>query len=296
MSFTVYFLKTFPSPAWLDKLFNLFTDIGWELEAIKIKNEPLRDYLSLKEDAVVISPEVEEPFLLFNEGYANLYLPISTRSWNKAEELLKRRHKVYKTYTGGKLMDLPATVFVNERELSAISEREIKPPEGVEFFTDSDESLEGVVGKLLREKGLTIATAESCTGGLVAATLVNVSGSSEYFKGSVVAYSNEVKEKVLGVKRETLEKYGAVSERTAKEMAVGVRELLKTDIGISTTGIAGPTGGTEEKPVGLTYFGIAFKDNVYVFKEIFPFDRNQNRLSATYFALFQLWKLLKGEQ
>jgi hypothetical protein len=178
MSFTVYFLKTFPSPAWLDKLCKLFTDIGWDLESIKIKNEPLRDYLSLREDAVVISPEVEEPFLLFNEGYANLYLPISTKGWDKAEELLKKKHKVYKTYIGGKLIDFPAKVFVNERELSAVSEREIKPPEGIEFFTDSGESLEEVVGKLLKEKGLTIATAESCTGGLVAATLVNVSGSS----------------------------------------------------------------------------------------------------------------------
>ena len=293
MGFTVYFLKTFPSPASLDKLFKLFTDLGWDLEGIHFKNEALRDYLSLREDIVVISPEVEEPFILYNEGYANLYLPVSTKGWDKAEELVKRKLKVYRTYTGGKLLEIPARVFVNERELSAVSEGEINPPEGVEFFTDSNESLEEVVGNLLREKGLTIATAESCTGGLVAATLVNVPGSSEYFKGSVVAYSNEVKEKVLGVSGETLKQYGAVSEQTAREMALGVKRLLETDIGISTTGIAGPTGGTEEKPVGLTYFGIAFKDTVHVFREVFPFDRNQNRLSATYFVLFQLWRLLK---
>jgi len=128
---------------------------------------------------------------------------------------------------------------------------------------------------------------------MVASVLVNVPGSSEYFIGSVVAYSNEVKEKLLGVRRETLEKWGAVSTQTAKEMAEGVKRLLGTDIGISTTGIAGPSGGTKNKPVGLTYFGIAFKDKTVTFKRVFPFDRNQNRISATYYLLFELYKILK---
>ena len=118
--------------------------------------------------------------------------------------------------------------------------------------------LEQAIGHLLKEKGRTLATAESCTGGAVAALVTSVSGSSAYFLGSVVAYSNEVKEKLLGVKFSTLEKYGAVSEQTVIEMAEGVRHSLGSDIGIATTGVAGPTGGTSEKPVGTVW--IAYSD------------------------------------
>jgi nicotinamide-nucleotide amidase len=118
--------------------------------------------------------------------------------------------------------------------------------------------LEQAIGHLLKEKGRTLATAESCTGGAVAALVTSVSGSSAYFLGSVVAYSNEVKEKMLGVKYSTLEKHGAVSEQTVIEMAEGVRLSLGSDIGIATTGVAGPTGATSEKPVGTVW--IAYSD------------------------------------
>jgi nicotinamide-nucleotide amidase len=113
--------------------------------------------------------------------------------------------------------------------------------------------LEQAIGHLLKEKGLTLATAESCTGGAVAALITSVSGSSAYFLGSVVAYSNQVKKKLLGVNSTTLEIYGAVSEQTVIEMAEGVRHHLGSDIGIATTGIAGPTGGTAEKPLGTVW-------------------------------------------
>jgi PncC family amidohydrolase len=113
------------------------------------------------------------------------------------------------------------------------------------------------LGQALRTKELTIATAESCTGGLLGHLLTSVSGSSEYYIGGIIAYSNAVKEAFLGVRHKTLVSYGAVSEQTAKEMAAGVRERIGSDIGISTTGIAGPTGGTPEKPVGLVYIGIS---------------------------------------
>lgn len=109
----------------------------------------------------------------------------------------------------------------------------------------------------LNKRGLTISTAESCTGGLIAKCITDVSGASNVFYGGVVSYDNSVKENVLGVKHQTLESYGAVSSQTAEQMAMGVKELLKTDIGISTTGIAGPLGGTPEKPVGTVYIGIA---------------------------------------
>ena len=117
----------------------------------------------------------------------------------------------------------------------------------------------------LKDKKLTIACAESCTGGLVAKTITDVGGCSSVFLGGVVSYANEIKEKVLGVNGETLKKHGAVSEFTAIEMADGVRCLCNSDIGISTTGIAGPDGGTEEKPVGTVYVGFSFKDTTLAF-------------------------------
>ena len=117
----------------------------------------------------------------------------------------------------------------------------------------------------LKEKKLTIACAESCTGGLIAKSITDVGGCSSVFLGGVVAYANEIKENILGVSDETLKKYGAVSEFTAMEMANGVRRICGSDIGISTTGIAGPDGGTEEKPVGTVYVGFSYKDTTIAF-------------------------------
>lgn len=134
--------------------------------------------------------------------------------------------------------------------------------------------------EILTKKQYKITTAESCTGGLVAATIVNVSGASEVFQAGFVTYANEAKEKELGVKSETLQTYGAVSEKTAKEMAIGCASHAKAQVGISTTGIAGPGGGTAEKPVGLVYIGCAVRSNVYVEKNVFSGDRQQVRRQA----------------
>jgi len=120
--------------------------------------------------------------------------------------------------------------------------------------------LEVIVGKLLKQKGPTLCVAESCTGGLVSSLLTDVSGSSDYIKLNFVTYSNEAKIKILGVERKTLEKYGAVSEQTAVQMAQGARKVAACDIGLGITGIAGPAGGTPEKPVGLVYISVC--DNV----------------------------------
>ncbi len=136
-----------------------------------------------------------------------------------------------------------------------------------------DETLQSVVGKLLRDKGLTIATSESCTGGLVANLITDVPGSSDYFKGGVVSYWNEVKQGVLGVSDIILNHFGAVSEPVAIMMAEGVRNLLKTNVGLSTTGIAGPTGGTPEKPVGLVFMGVSIEGKTTVIRKIFKGDR-----------------------
>ena len=156
---------------------------------------------------------------------------------------------------------------------------------------EDDERIENTIYECLNsgEKPLTISTAESCTGGMIASKLIEVPGISENFIEGIVSYSNEAKIKRLKVKKETLEKYGAVSEEVAREMLAG----LKTDIGISTTGIAGPGGGSKDKPVGLVYIGIKVKDEVKVFKRELKGDRNKIRQRAMMHALYNLLKILK---
>ncbi|WP_343089805.1 nicotinamide-nucleotide amidohydrolase family protein, partial [Clostridioides difficile] len=153
--------------------------------------------------------------------------------------------------------------------------------EGDISVSEGETALEDAVSKLLVEKNLTIAVAESCTGGLVSSSLINYPGISSVFLEGCVAYSNDSKMKRLGVKRETLEEFGAVSEQTAIEMAEGVAKGLKANIGISTTGVAGPGGGTKEKPVGLVYTAIYINGKTIVRKNIFNGDRRKIRLRAT---------------
>lgn len=131
------------------------------------------------------------------------------------------------------------------------------------LLATEDLPLETILGNLLKQHGQTISTAESCTGGRLAAALNAQSGSSAYYMGSVVAYDNSIKEQVLGVKRTTLEEYGAVSEQTVREMAEGVRALMQTDYAIATSGIAGPTGGTADKPVGTVWIAWATPSGTY---------------------------------
>jgi PncC family amidohydrolase len=146
---------------------------------------------------------------------------------------------------------------------------------------EHEEALEVQLGRLLTEAGLTIATAESCTGGLISHRITNVSGSSNYFLGGVVSYSNEAKARILGVSRRSLELYGAVSEQVALEMARGARRLFHSDLAISATGIAGPTGGTPEKPVGLVYVALAAPDGEWCERHLWAGDRETNkRLTA----------------
>lgn len=162
------------------------------------------------------------------------------------------------------------------------------------LYGEEEESLEGVVGRLLLEKKMTLATAESCTGGLVAHRITNISGASDYFRGGVVAYSNDLKIKLLGVSEETLGKHGAVSSETAKEMAQGVRERLGADIGISVTGIAGPTGGTADKPVGTVHLALATSSGVEEKNFWFPLDRERFKILVSSVALNWVRKYLFG--
>ena len=139
----------------------------------------------------------------------------------------------------------------------------------------------------LKQNNLTISTAESCTGGMIASAITNVSGASGFFGTGVVTYANEAKIKLVGVKKDTLDKYGAVSEQTAKEMAEGVLKLGEADVSVAVTGIAGPTGGTDEKPVGLVYVGISGKHGTVVFKNKFNGNREDVR-SQTVERAFEL--------
>ena len=141
------------------------------------------------------------------------------------------------------------------------------------------------VGARLIAQGLTIASAESCTGGLIGHLLTNISGSSAYVLGGVIAYSNEVKQQLLKVSEATLIQYGAVSEATAREMAEGLRDLLGVDLALSVTGIAGPGGGTDEKPVGLTYIGLATPEGTTVKHFVWPHDRVANKQASAEAAL-----------
>jgi len=151
--------------------------------------------------------------------------------------------------------------------------------------SNNTENLAAKLGKHLKERGLTISVAESCTGGLVMDKITDVSGSSEYFMGGVVTYSDELKMKILGVKEETLKRVGAVSEEVAQEMAKGVKNLTSTDIGVSTTGIAGPTGATPTKPVGLVYIGFCSVNEEIVERHIFKGDRRMVKEQAAQAAL-----------
>jgi nicotinamide-nucleotide amidase len=149
---------------------------------------------------------------------------------------------------------------------------------GDKVFSEDESSMEAVVGRLLLKENATIAVAESCTGGLISHLLTNVPGSSNYFLFSGVTYSNEAKQKVLGVSSEILEQYGAVHEHTAKEMAAGVRRIAASDYGIATSGIAGPDGGTDEKPVGTVCIGVATRRSTQGFRFFFPFNsRGRNK-------------------
>lgn len=161
------------------------------------------------------------------------------------------------------------------------------------FGYDTDD-LTAIIGNLLMEKNAVMGTAESCTGGSIAQRITAISGCSRYYKGGVVAYSNELKQSLLGVKTSTLQEYGAVSEQTVREMAEGVIERLQCDYSVVTSGIAGPTGGTPEKPVGLVWVAVASKEKTVAVKYQFARTRNFNIAISANMALNELRRLIMG--
>jgi nicotinamide-nucleotide amidase len=181
--------------------------------------------------------------ILFKDGQIELHLTVQASNAGEAERLLDEL----------------------ERPLDAVL--------GDFIYSHCDETLEQVAGALLKRNGFTLATAESCTGGLLAGRITDIPGSSEYFLEGAVTYSNESKMKLLGVPKKMIEDHGAVSEEVAQAMAAGIRNLAGSTFGIGITGIAGPGGGTDEKPVGLVYIAIADDANTSVKKFLFPGDR-----------------------
>ena len=153
-------------------------------------------------------------------------------------------------------------------------------------------TLEEEIGNLLREKRLTLGVVESATGGLISHLVTSVPGSSDYYKGSITAYSNETKVKLAGVGKNTIEQHGAVSSQVAEEMAEGGRRTLEVDICLADTGIAGPSGAAGEKPVGLFYLGISHRDGTFSEKHLFTGNREQNKQQAAVTALNWLKKYL----
>lgn len=179
------------------------------------------------------------------------------------------------------------------KTLLSIEKGKLEEILGEDIVSEEDVPLEVLVGELLKMKKLTVSTAESCTGGSIAARLTAIAGSSEYFNGSVVAYSNDVKMSLLHVSPDTLRQYGAVSEETVIEMVKGAMEALKTDCAIATSGIAGPGGGTPDKPVGTVWIAAGYKNEIHTYKQETNRGRAMNIERAGNNALLMLRDLLK---
>lgn len=185
-------------------------------------------------------------------------------------------------------------VVAVERSLQA-AETEIRRRLGSHIFAMGTETIEQVIGRLLRKRRETLALAESCTGGYVANLITEVPGSSEYFDRCVVSYSNQAKKELLDVKAQTLEEHGAVSEAVAREMAIGIRERARTTYGLSITGIAGPSGGSEEKPVGTVHLALATPEDVLHKEYHFPFPRPYIKQVTAHAALHKLRRYLQSQ-
>ncbi len=154
----------------------------------------------------------------------------------------------------------------------------------------TDMNLEEQIVALMQEKKLTLAVAESCTGGMLSSRIIDVPGVSDVYKAGFVTYANEAKQNLIGVKEETLAQFGAVSEQTAKEMVIGAMKAAKADMAVATTGIAGPGGGTKEKPVGLVYIACGNADDIIVEKCLFDGTRREIRQASVAHALGMLYR------
>ena len=225
-------------------------------------------------------------------GYTESALALKIAEWES--DLPEYLHLAYLPNSGvvklrlsGFLENVLALEFVMNQQMDLLSQLL-----GNAIVANEDILIEQLLGNLLIASGKTVSTAESCTGGNIAHVFTSLSGSSSFFKGSVVAYANEVKENMLQVNSVDIETFGAVSQQVVEQMAVGVRKLLKTDVAIATSGIAGPTGGSDEKPVGTTWIAVCSDDMIMSREFSFGKLREQNILRATQAALLMLKEIM----
>jgi nicotinamide-nucleotide amidase len=269
---------------WFEKGETVFVSMpGVPSEMMKM----LPDVLALLKQKVIL-PEIFHKTLM-TYGIPESELAIKIKEWENSLPRETTLAYLPNIETGVKLR--LSSYVPNGKQIVEEQFEKLYPVLGKYIYGYEPDTLESVLGKLLLEKGATIATAESCTGGRIAHRITSVPGSSAYFKGSVVAYSNEAKVNILGVSPVTLEKYGAVSSEVARQMAEGARRALNADYAVSTTGIAGPAGGTADKPVGLCWFGIAMPNGSKTFSRRFANDRNGNIAAASSVALNALREL-----
>ncbi len=219
----------------------------------------------LREHLAEARPRNRKLFLICGVGEADVQTMLESRGWPGSVEVTYRAAPAR--------VELGLAAPVDERSALDAAAADVRRLLGAHIFAEERTELPAVVGDLLAEAGCTLATAESCTGGLVGHRITSIGGASRYYLGGVVAYANAVKEKELGVSAGVLESEGAVSEPVARAMAEGVRERFGADYGIGITGIAGPGGGTDEKPVGLVYIGIAAPGGSRVYRHVFPGQR-----------------------
>lgn len=242
-----------------------------------------------------ILPELKKRF---SSGSGIVYLQRTLLTTGLGESSLNEMIGNVKEIIGeSKLAFLPSATGVrlrintegkNEKEAAEkmnIIEDKLRSKINNLIYGSDKEELEKVIGDILTERKQTLSIAESCTGGMISSKIVNIPGSSNYYEGGVCVYSNIEKIKILNIKEETLKKYGAVSEATAMEMAEGVRRLMGTDFSLSTTGIAGPSGGTDQKPVGLVWIGFSGKEKTYAVSFNFGNNREINIQRASQRAL-----------
>ncbi len=226
-----------------------------------------------------------------NENYRVLYFDLPFKKEIEVQDRLKDELDLsflfFLPYTAGVVLGIRG-IKEEVLKIKEIIKNEFKE----EISSEGPLLLEEVVGKLLKKKNKTLSVAESCTGGLLSSRITDVPGSSEYFIGGIVAYSNEIKKKFLNVREEDLLRFGAVSEVVVRDMAKSVREIFGTDFGLSISGIAGPTGGTKEKPVGTVYLSISYEGGDLIFKRLFKGKREEIKFQSSHFILNELRKLL----
>jgi nicotinamide-nucleotide amidase len=239
------------------------------------------------------APDVRKVKLLLTTGIPESYL---FKNLGDLDSLLKGANLAFLPDQFGVKLRITVEDINEETALNRLSEIEQKIRSAVGRFIYGSENitLEEVVGRLLKERDLTISVAESCTGGLICDRFTNIDGSSKFFERGVISYSNAAKVEILKVSEDAIAEFGAVSEVIAKQMAEGIRAISVTDIGLSTTGIMGPTGGSKEKPIGLFYVGLS-DDNMSIAKKFhFGDDRILNKARATQAALEMLRRYLLG--